>query len=150
MLFSTIYICPHFLYKNLLFYITNILLTFLKLQKHSVLLIYEIFYLNKRKIIFFNIKILKLSSKFCKNQFVKFLHFSFVITKLYTISTIYTIFYYLHYFLLFSKFTYYFVWRNLPTNSNYFTKIYLLFSVSLMIIIVFVHFCVVSISCLYE
>ena len=29
-----IYICPHFFYENLLFYITNILLTFLKLQKH--------------------------------------------------------------------------------------------------------------------
>ena len=34
LLFSTIYICPHFFYKNLLFYITNILLTFLKLQKN--------------------------------------------------------------------------------------------------------------------
>ena len=33
-LFSTIYICPHFVYKNLIFYITNILLAFLKLQKH--------------------------------------------------------------------------------------------------------------------
>ena len=31
---STIYKFPHFFYKNLLFYITNILLTFLKLQKH--------------------------------------------------------------------------------------------------------------------
>ena len=36
--------------------------------------------------------------------------------------------------LMVSKFTYYFVWRNLPTNSNYFTKIYLLFSVTLVII----------------
>ena len=26
-----------------------------------------------------------------------------------------------------------FLWRNLPTNSNYFTKIYLLFSVTLII-----------------
>ena len=34
LLFSTIYICPHFVYENLIFYITNILLTFLKLQKH--------------------------------------------------------------------------------------------------------------------
>ena len=33
-LFSTIYICPHFLYKNLVFYITKILLNFIKLQKH--------------------------------------------------------------------------------------------------------------------
>ena len=49
------------------------------------------------------------------------------------ITKLYTIFYYLHYFLLFSKVTYYFVWRNLPTNSNYFTKIYLLFSVTLVI-----------------
>ena len=34
LLFSTIYICPHFLYKNLVFYITKILLNFIKLQKH--------------------------------------------------------------------------------------------------------------------
>ena len=34
LLFSTIYICPHFFYENLLFYITNILLTFLKMQRH--------------------------------------------------------------------------------------------------------------------
>ena len=34
LLFSTIYICPYFVYENLIFYITNILLTFLKLQKH--------------------------------------------------------------------------------------------------------------------
>ena len=34
LLFSTIYICPHFVNVNLIFYITNILLTFLKLQKH--------------------------------------------------------------------------------------------------------------------
>ena len=33
-LFSTIYICPHFLYKNLVFYIAKILLNFIKLQKH--------------------------------------------------------------------------------------------------------------------
>ena len=68
-----------------------------------------------------------MSSKFCKNQLYSSYFVGFFITKLYTI------FYYLHYFLLFSKFTYYFVWRNLPTNSNYFTKIYLLFSVSLVI-----------------
>ena len=69
-----------------------------------------------------------MNSKFCKKKsIVQFTCFSFVfITKLYSI------FYYLLYFLLFSKFTYYFVWRNLPTNSNYFTKIYLLFSVSLV------------------
>ena len=69
-----------------------------------------------------------MNSKFCKNQLYSSLFLVCLITKLYTI------FYYLHYFLLFSKFTYYFVWRNLPTNSNYFTKIYLLFSVTLMII----------------
>ena len=34
LLFSTIYICPHFLSKNLVFYITKILLNFIKLQKH--------------------------------------------------------------------------------------------------------------------
>ena len=36
LLFSTIYInlFPHFLYKNLVFYITKILLNFIKLQKH--------------------------------------------------------------------------------------------------------------------
>ena len=34
LLFSTIYICPHFFYKNLVFYITKILLNFIKLQKH--------------------------------------------------------------------------------------------------------------------
>ena len=34
LLCSTIYICPHFLYKNLVFYITKILLNFIKLQKH--------------------------------------------------------------------------------------------------------------------
>ena len=89
---------------------------------------YKIYYLNKRKIISFNIKILKMNSKFCKKSIVQFTLFSFFITKWYTI------FYYLHYFLLFPKFTYYFVWRNLPTNSNYFTKIYLLFSVTLIII----------------
>ena len=89
---STIYKFPHFFYENLLFYITNILLTFLKLQKHSVLLIYKIFYLNKRKIIFFNIKILKMSSKFCKNQLYSSYFLGLFITKLYTI------FYYLHYF----------------------------------------------------
>ena len=68
-----------------------------------------------------------MNSKFCKNQLYSSYILNFFITYLYTI------FYYLlvHYFLLFSKFTYYFVWRNLPTNSNYFTKIYLLFSVTL-------------------
>ena len=85
------------------------------------------FYVNKRNIIFFNIKIRKMSSKFCKNQLYSSYILGFFITKLYTI------FYYLHYFLLFFKFTFYFVWRNLPTNSNYFTKIYLLFSVTLVI-----------------
>ena len=69
-----------------------------------------------------------MSSKFCKNQLYSSYILGFFITKLYTIV------YYLHYFLLFSKVTYYFVWRNLPTNSNYFTKIYLLFSVTLIII----------------
>ena len=34
LLFSTIYICFHFFYKNLVFYITKILLNFIKLQKH--------------------------------------------------------------------------------------------------------------------
>ena len=34
LLFSTIYICPHFFYKNLVFYITKILLNLIKLQKH--------------------------------------------------------------------------------------------------------------------
>ena len=34
LLFSTIYICPHFLYKNLVFYITKILLNFIKMQKY--------------------------------------------------------------------------------------------------------------------
>ena len=34
LLFSTIYICPHFFYKNLVFYITKILLNFIKLLKH--------------------------------------------------------------------------------------------------------------------
>ena len=38
LLFSTIstktLLCPHFLYKNLVFYITKILLNFIKLQKH--------------------------------------------------------------------------------------------------------------------
>ena len=34
LLFSTIYISPHFLYKNLVFYITKILLNFITLQKH--------------------------------------------------------------------------------------------------------------------
>ena len=67
-----------------------------------------------------------MNSKFCKTQLYSS-HSQFFITKLYTI------FYYIHYFLLFSKVTYYFVWRNLPTNSNYFTKIYLLFSVTLII-----------------
>ena len=68
-----------------------------------------------------------MNSKFCKNELYSSHFLSFFITKLYTI------FYYLHYFLLLSKVTYYFVWRNLPTNSNYFTKIYLLFSVTLVI-----------------
>ena len=69
-----------------------------------------------------------MNSKFCKKKsIVQFTLLSFFITQLYTI------FYYLHYFLLFSKFNYYFVWQNLPTNSNYFTKIYLLFSVTLLI-----------------
>ena len=67
-----------------------------------------------------------MSSKFCKNQLYSLYILGFFITKLCTI------FYYLHYFLLFSKVTYYFVWRHLPTNSNYFTKIYLLFSVTLV------------------
>ena len=34
LLFSTIYICPHYLYKSLVFYITKFLLNFIKLQKH--------------------------------------------------------------------------------------------------------------------
>ena len=41
--------------------------------------------------------------------------------------------YYLHYFLLFSKLTYYFVLQNLPTNSDYFRKNYTLFLVALLI-----------------
>ena len=73
----------------------------------------------------FNIKIIKINSKFCKKKTIVLFSF-FLITKLYTI------FYYLHYFRRFSKFTYYFVWRNLPININYFTKIYLLFSVTLV------------------
>ena len=75
----------------------------------SFINLYKLFYLNKRKIIFFNIKILKMSSKFCKNQLYNSYILGFFITILYTI------FYYLHYFLLFSKVNYYFVWRNLPT-----------------------------------
>ena len=70
-----------------------------------------------------------MSSKFCKTQLYSSYILGFFITKLYSI------FNYLHYFLPFSKLTYYFVWRNLPTNSNYFTKIYLLFSVTLIIIL---------------
>ena len=57
-----------------------------------------------------------MSFKFCKNQLYSSYFLDFFITK------VYTIFYYLHYFLLFSKFSYYFVWRNLPTNSNYLEK----------------------------
>ena len=34
LLFSTIYTGPHFLYNNLVFYITKFLLNFIKLQKH--------------------------------------------------------------------------------------------------------------------
>ena len=68
-----------------------------------------------------------MSSKFCRNQLYSSYILGFFITKLSTI------FYYLHYFLLFSKVTYYFEWRNLPNNSNYFTKIHLLFSVTLVI-----------------
>ena len=44
LLFSTIYICPHFFYENLLFYIANMLLTFIKLQKLLFSTIYNIFY----------------------------------------------------------------------------------------------------------
>ena len=51
--------CLHFLYKNLIFYITKILLNFIKLQK---LLVYKIFNLNKRKIIFFNKLMSKITS----------------------------------------------------------------------------------------
>ena len=79
-----------------------------------------------------------MSSKFCKKtSIVQFILFRYFYNKvLYS-----TIFYYLHYLLIFSKFTYYFVWQNLPTNSNYFTKIYLLFSVTLLIVlIIFDHF----------
>ena len=72
-----------------------------------------------------------MSSKFCTNQLYSSYFLGFFITKLYTI------FYYLHYFLLFSKVTYYFVWRNLPINNNYFKQIYLLFSVTLIINISF-------------
>ena len=68
-----------------------------------------------------------MSSKFCKKSIVQLIFLGFFITKLYTI------FYYLHYLLLFSKFTYYFVRRNLLTNCNYFKKIYLLFSVTLFL-----------------
>ena len=53
-----------------------------------------------------------MSSKFCKNQ----------LYSLYFLG------------LFHNKIIYYFVGRNLPTNSNYFTKIYLLFSVTLLII----------------
>ena len=66
-----------------------------------------------------------MNSRFCKNQLYSS-HFL-------VFFSLYTIIYYLHYFLLFSKLTYYFVWRNLHTNSNYFTKIYLLFSVTLVL-----------------
>ena len=59
-----------------------------------------------------------MSSKFCKKSIVQFILFRFIHNK---------IIYYFLLFTLFSKFTYYFAWRNLPTNSNYFTKIYLLF-----------------------
>ena len=41
-LFSTIYICPHFLYKNLVFYIIKILLNFIKLQKYYKFIKYVI------------------------------------------------------------------------------------------------------------
>ena len=51
------------------------------------------------------------------------------ITKL----LVYTIFYYLYYFLLFPKHTYYFMWRYLPIYSNYFRKNYTLFLVALVI-----------------
>ena len=71
-----------------------------------------------------------MSSKFCKNQLYCTVH-TFQVCFL---TKLYTIFYYLHYFLLFSKFTYYFVWRNLPTNSNYFRQKYTLFLVTLVII----------------
>ena len=54
-----------------------------------------------------------MSSKLCKTQLYSSYILGFFITKLYTI------FYYLHYFLLFSKVTYYFVWQNLPTNIFY-------------------------------
>ena len=77
-----------------------------------------------------------MSSKFCKNQLYSSCILGFFITKLYTI------FYYLHYFLLFSKFTYYFVWRNLPTNSNYFYKnLLIIFGYSIhYLIILFYYF----------
>ena len=65
-----------------------------------------------------------MSSKLCKNKLYSSYFLGVFIKK---------IIYYFLLFTLFSKFTYYFVWRNLPTNSNYFTKIYLLFSVTLMI-----------------
>ena len=65
-----------------------------------------------------------MSSKFCKNQLYSSYILGFFITKLYTI------FYYLHYFRKSLTILY---GENLPTNSNYFTKIYLLFSVTLVI-----------------
>ena len=41
-LFCTIYICPHFFYKNLVFYITEIWLIFIKLEKHYLFIKYFI------------------------------------------------------------------------------------------------------------
>ena len=77
-----------------------------------------------------------MSSKFCKNQFVQLILFRFFHNKiiyyflLFTLTLFSTIF---ESHLRLVSYEYYFVWRNLPTNSNYFTKIYLLFSVTLVI-----------------
>ena len=74
-----------------------------------------------------------MSSKFCKNQLYSSYFLGCFDNKI------------IYYFLLFtlfstiSKFTYYFVWRILPTNSNYFTQIYLIFSVTLLICIISIN-----------
>ena len=120
----TIYNVPTFSIKTYYFTLQTFYSPFLNFKSHSALLSYKIFYLNKRKIIFFNIKILKMSFEFSNN---KLCSTYFVIHN----KSIYVLL--LRYFLLFLKPTYYFVWRNLPTNSNYFWKNYTLFLVALII-----------------
>ena len=67
-----------------------------------------------------------MSSEFSKNQLYSEYVLGFVITKLYTI------FYYLHYFLLFTHLLF---CMALSTNSNYFRKNYTLVLVALLITI---------------